>query len=109
MTYLEDGGIEHSLLQRFWLVARREEGSRAAALCDPTSNNATSQKRCNPSGKGRFALRLRGSLGRVSLRIHSLARASPQGKPAPFKLYSIPPSDQYGTIQHVTKLRDCGK
>ena len=63
-SYLEDGGIEHSLLQRFWLVARREEGSIAAALCDPTSNEATSQKRCNPAGKGRFALRLRGSLGR---------------------------------------------
>jgi hypothetical protein len=86
--------MEYSLLQRFWLVARREEGSIAAALCDPTSNNATSQKRCNPSGKGRFALRLRCSLGRVSLRIHSLARASPQAKPALCKLYSIPPSGQ---------------
>ena len=92
--YSPDGGIEHSLLQRFWFVARREEGSIAAALCDPTSNNATSQKRLNPPGQGPFALGLRGSLGRGSLRIHSLARASPQGKIAPGKLYSIPLSGQ---------------
>src|SRR6185295_1964564 len=72
--------IEYSLLRRFWLVARREEGSIAAALCDPTSNDATSQKRRNPPGQGRFALRLRCSLSRVSLRIHSFARASPQSK-----------------------------
>jgi uncharacterized protein (DUF885 family) len=58
-AYSSDGRIEHSLLQRFWLVARREEGSIAAALCNLTSNNATSQKRCNPLGKGRFDLRLR--------------------------------------------------
>ncbi|MCI0537502.1 MAG: hypothetical protein L0Z50_19990, partial [Verrucomicrobiales bacterium] len=68
--------------------------SIAAALCDPTSNEAPSQKRCNPPGKGWFGLRLRGSLGRGSLRIHFLARASPQAKPALCKLYSIPPSGQ---------------
>src|SRR6185436_283013 len=86
--YSSDGGMEHSLLRRFWLVARREEGSIAAELCDPMSNEAKSQKRRNTSGKGRFGLRLRCSLGRGSLRIHSLARASPQGKPALCKLYS---------------------
>ena len=91
---LPDARIEHSLLQRFWLVARREEGSIAAALFDPTSNNATSQKRCNPWGKGRFVLRLRCLLGRGSLRIHSLARASPQAKPPLCKLYSILPSGE---------------
>jgi len=37
----------------------------------------------------RFALGLRCSLGRVSPRIHSLARASPQGKTALAKLCSI--------------------
>src|SRR6266545_5297435 len=109
-AYPPSGGIEHSLLQRFWLVARREvlpHGHRsiAAALCDPTSNNATSQKRCSPPGKGRFGLRLRCSLGRVSLRIHSCAsaeapRASPQAKPALCKLYSIPPSGQYSFGSH---------
>jgi hypothetical protein len=93
-NYSPDGRIEHSLLQRFWLVARREEGSIAAALCNPTSNNATSQKRCNPWGKGRFDLRLRCLLGRGSLRIHSLARASPQAKPPLGKLYSILPSGE---------------
>ena len=92
--YSPDGRIEYSLLQRFWLVARREEGSIAAALFDPTSNNATSQKRCNPWGKGRFVLRLRCLLGRGSLRIHSLARASPQAKPPLCKLYSILPSGE---------------
>ena len=94
-SYSPDGRIEYSLLQRFWLVARREEGSIAAALFDPTSNNATSQKRCNPWGKGRFVLRLRCLLGRGSLRIHSLARASPQAKPPLCKLYSILPSGEY--------------
>jgi ATP-dependent Clp protease ATP-binding subunit ClpA len=93
--YSPDGRIEHSLLPRFWLVARREEGSIAAALCDPTSNEATSQKRCNPWGKGRFGLRLRCWLGRGSLRIHSLVRASPQAKPTLCKLYSILPSGEY--------------
>ena len=93
-NYSPDGRIEYSLLQRFWLVARREEGSIAAALFDPTSNNATSQKRCNPPGKGRFDLRLRYLLGRGSLRIHSLARASPQAKPPLCKLYSILPSGE---------------
>jgi len=80
--YSPDRRIEYSLLRRFWLVARREEGSIAAALCDPTSNDATSQNRRNPPGQGRFALRLRCSLSRVSLRIHSIARASPQSKTA---------------------------
>ena len=94
-AYSPDRGIEYSLLQRFWLVARREEGSVAAELHDPTSNNATSQKRCNPSGRSRFALGLRCSFGRVSLRIHSLTRASPQGKTALCKLCSIPRSGEY--------------
>jgi len=93
-SYCSDRGIEYSLLWRFWLVARREEGSIAAALYDPTSNNATSQKRRNPPGRGQFALGLRCALGRVSLRIHSLPRASPQGKLAPGKLCSIPRSEQ---------------
>jgi hypothetical protein len=53
--YSAGSGIEHSLLQRFWLVARREEGSIAAVFCDPTSHNATSQKRRDPPGKGWFA------------------------------------------------------
>src|SRR5678815_2115487 len=90
--YSPDRGIEYSLLQRFWLVARREEGSIAAALCNPTSNEATSQKRRTPPGQDRFALGLRCSLGRGSRWIHSLARASPQGKTALGKLCSIPPS-----------------
>src|SRR5439155_26184292 len=29
---------------RFWLAARREEGSRAAVLCEPTNNEAASQQ-----------------------------------------------------------------
>src|SRR6185369_8573290 len=88
-TYSPDRRIEYSLLRRFWLVARREEGSIAAALCDPTSNEATSQKRRNLPGQGRFALGLRCSFGRVSPWIHSITRASPQGKTALGKLYSI--------------------
>jgi hypothetical protein len=71
------------------ISARREEGSIAAALGDPTSNEATSQKRRNPSGRDRFALGLRCSVGRVSPWIHSLPRASPRGKTALGKLDSI--------------------
>ena len=67
--------------------------SIAAALCDPRSNEATSQKRRNPSGRGRFALGLRCSVGRVSL--HSLPRASLQGKTALCKLCSTPRSGEH--------------
>ena len=69
--------------------------SIAAALCDPTSNEATSQKRRNPAGRGRFALGLRCSVGRVSPWIHSLPRASPEGKTALCKLSSIPWSGEW--------------
>src|SRR5206468_5461464 len=98
--------------RRFWLVARREvlpHGHRsiAPALCDPTSNEATSQKRRNPSGRGRFALGLRCSVGRVSPGIHSLPRASPQGKTALCKLCSIPRSGEL--FRHLVNLWLCLK
>src|SRR5438552_13048270 len=96
MRYCSDRGIGYSLLRRYWLVARREEGSIAAALCDPTSNEATSQKRRNPPGQSRFALGLCCSFGRVSPSIHSLARASPQGKTALGQLRSILRSGKSG-------------
>src|SRR5207249_10757949 len=79
----------------FGLGRGARRGSIAAALCDPTSNEATSQKRRNPSGRGRFALGLRCSVGRVSPWIHSVPRASPQGKTALCKLYSILRSGEY--------------
>jgi HYR domain len=50
-------------------------------LCDLRRNNAPSQKRRNPSGQDRLAPGRRCSVGRVSLRIHSLPRALPQGQP----------------------------
>ena len=60
----------------FWAEARRERRAYPEVDLEGASNDASVQKTCRPEGCSEFGLWLRCSVGRVSLRIHSLPRAS---------------------------------
>src|SRR5437016_10643261 len=67
----------------FWAEARREvlpHGHQSISRSGSVgaSNDASAQKTCRPPGCAEIGLGLRCSVGRVSLGIHSLLRASPQ-------------------------------
>ena len=64
----------------FWAEARRERRTYPEVDLQGASNDASVQKTCRPEGCSEFGLWLRCSVSRVSLRIHSFPRASPQAK-----------------------------
>src|SRR2546428_2558150 len=61
-----------------WAEARRERRAYPEVDLWGASTDASAQKTCRPPGCAEIGLGLRCSVGRVSLGIHSLPRASPQ-------------------------------